>query len=83
MSKKNGNSLNEKNIEVRRELAIYLNEKISKMNKTQVELSKILEITQPRVSDLIKLKIEKFSLDALVNMAYKLGYDVQLFLRNN
>lgn len=82
MSKKNGNSLNGKNIEVRKEIVVHLNEKISKMNKTQVELSKILEITQPRVSDLIKLKIEKFSLDALVNMAYKLGYDVQFFLKN-
>lgn len=80
MSKKNGNSLDEKNIEVRRELAIHLNEKISKMNKTQVELSKVLEITQPRVSDLIKLKIDKFSLDSLVNIADKLDYDVKFFL---
>lgn len=80
MIKKNENSLNEKNILVRKELAEILTKEIEKMGKTQIELSKMLGITQPRVSDLIKLKIDKFSLDSLVNISDRLGYDIKFLI---
>lgn len=80
MIKKNENSLNDKNILVRKELAEILTKEIDKMGKTQIELSKMLGITQPRVSDLIKLKIDKFSLDSLVNISDRLGYDIKFLI---
>lgn len=80
MIKKNENSLNDKNILVRKELAEILTQEIEKMGKTQIELSKMLGITQPRVSDLIKLKIDKFSLDSLVNISDRLGYDIKFLI---
>ena len=45
---------------------------------TQTEAAKLLGITQPRVSDLLRGKLSKFSLDALVNMLASLGKDVTL-----
>jgi len=48
---------------------------------TQVEAGRLFGVTQPRVNDLIKGRIEKFSLDALVNMAAKAGMQVKLTVR--
>ena len=45
---------------------------------TQQEAAKLLGIIQPRLNLLLKRKIEKFSLDALVNMLAKAGMRVKL-----
>ena len=48
---------------------------------TQVAAAKALGITQPRLNQLLKGKIEIFSLDALVNMATSAGMRVGLNIR--
>jgi predicted XRE-type DNA-binding protein len=48
---------------------------------TQVVAAKTLGITQPRFNQLLKGKIEIFSLDALVNMATSAGMKVGLSIR--
>ena len=48
---------------------------------TQQEAVKLLGITQPCLNLLLKGKIEKFSLDALVNMLAKAGMRVKLTVR--
>jgi predicted XRE-type DNA-binding protein len=45
---------------------------------TQTEAAKTLGVTQPRFNQLLKGKIEIFSLDALVNMATSAGMRVGL-----
>ena len=45
---------------------------------TQREAAKLFGITQPRVNDLLRGKIDKFSLDALVNMLGHAGMRVEL-----
>ena len=40
-----------------------------------------LGVTQPRLNDLLKAKIEKFSLDALVNMLGHAGMRVELSVK--
>jgi len=45
---------------------------------TQSEAAKRFGVTQPRVNDLLRGKIDKFSLDALVNMLAKAGMRVEL-----
>lgn len=45
---------------------------------TQSEAAKQLGVTQPRVNDLLRGKIDKFSLDALVNMLAKAGMRVEM-----
>lgn len=48
---------------------------------TQATAAKALGITQPRFNQLLKGKIEIFSLDALVNMATSAGMRVGLSIR--
>lgn len=48
---------------------------------TQAEAARRFGVTQPRINDLLRGKIEKFSLDALVNMLAKAGLRVALQVR--
>lgn len=48
---------------------------------TQREASKQFGISQPRLNDLMRGKIEKFSLDALVNMLAHAGMRIELKVR--
>lgn len=48
---------------------------------TQAVAAKTLGVTQPRLNQLLKGKIEIFSLDALVNMATSAGMRVGLSIR--
>lgn len=53
----------------RSELIIELSELIKRRGMTQADAAKMFGVTQPRISDLMRGKVELFSLDALVDMA--------------
>lgn len=53
----------------RAELIIELTELIKRRGMTQADAAKMFGVTQPRISDLMRGKVELFSLDALVDMA--------------
>jgi len=57
----------------RSELVIELAELIKKRGMTQSDAARLFGVTQPRVSDLMRGKIELFSLDTLVDMAAVAG----------
>ena len=46
----------------------------------QGEIAERLGVTQPRISDLVRGKIDLFSIDALVNMLVAAGLKVDLFV---
>jgi predicted XRE-type DNA-binding protein len=48
---------------------------------TQAEAALKFGVTQPRINDLLRGRIEKFSLDALVNMLGKAGLHVEVHVR--
>jgi predicted XRE-type DNA-binding protein len=48
------------------------------INLTQTEAAKRLKVSQPRISDLTRGKISRFSLDTLVNMLTDAGLEVDL-----
>ncbi len=48
---------------------------------TQAEAARRFGVTQPRINDLLRGKIGKFSLDALVNMLGKAGLRVDVQVR--
>jgi predicted XRE-type DNA-binding protein len=60
---------------------IQISEIIKKSGWTQAEAAKRCRITQPRMNDLLRGRISRFSLDALVNIATALGRKVQLKLK--
>lgn len=48
---------------------------------TQTEAAKHCGITQPRLNDMLRGRMSRFSLDALVNIAAALGQQVHIRLR--
>jgi predicted XRE-type DNA-binding protein len=48
---------------------------------TQTEAAKRLKLTQPRLNDLLRGRIDKFSLDALVDIATRAGLSVRVSAR--
>jgi predicted XRE-type DNA-binding protein len=65
-------------MKLRSKLMIAITSAIETRRLTQSKASKILGVSQPRVSDLKQGKINLFSLDTLVNMALALGLGVEL-----
>lgn len=59
-------------------LITALREHIQQRNGTQAEKAEALSITQPRLNDLLKGRVDKFSLDALVLLAKKAGLRVKV-----
>ena len=50
-------------------------------NTTQAQAARRLGITQPRLNDLLKGKISKFSLDTLLTLATRAGLKVKIDIR--
>jgi predicted XRE-type DNA-binding protein len=66
---------------VRSDLMIKLQKLIASRGLRQVEVARILRVTQPRVSDLLRGRIDLFSSDALIDMLARLGVSVRLVLK--
>lgn len=69
------------NLLLRADLVVHIRKVIEKLGVTQAEAAKRAGITQPRMNDLVKGRTQKFTLDALVNVAASLGYSVKLSLK--
>ena len=69
------------NLLLRTDLIIKIEQLIKKSGLIQSEAAKVLGITQLRINDLLKGRIEKFSLDALVNMVASAGMEVKMTIR--
>ena len=66
------------NMKMRSMLMKALKERIESQHLTQANAAKMLRVTQPRVSDLLRGKNSLFAIDALVNMAAASGLVVEL-----
>ena len=66
------------NMKLRSTLLMAITRNINSRDINQTETTRLLEITQPRVSALLKGKIEDFRLDTLVNFAHRLGLHIDL-----
>jgi predicted XRE-type DNA-binding protein len=58
---------------------------IAELNKkelTQAQAAKLLGVTQPRVSDLMRGKIHLFSIDMLINLLAAIGKRVDFRVRS-
>jgi predicted XRE-type DNA-binding protein len=69
------------NMRVRSALMIALKEHIERNGLNQSQAAKLFGVTQPRVSDLLRGKINLFAIDTLVNMVAAAGLHVELHVR--
>ena len=66
------------NMRLRSVLIMALKDHIAGTGLSQLEAAKALGVTQPRISDLMRGKIELFGLDTLVNMIGAAGLHVEM-----
>ncbi len=69
------------NMQAGSKLMIAMRSKIESWKVSQTEAARRLGLTQPRLNDLMRGRIDKFSLDALVNLAGRAGLVVRLQIR--
>jgi predicted XRE-type DNA-binding protein len=66
---------------IRADLLIQLQKAIAAGGLKQAEVAKVLRVTQPRVSDLLRGRIDLFSTDSLIDMLARLGIGVRLVVK--
>ena len=69
------------NMTMRSELMIAITSAVKSWKLSQEEAAKKLGITRPRLSDLLRGKINKFSLDMLTMLAYNAGLTVKMSVK--
>lgn len=69
------------NMKLRSRLMIAITDAMVAWRLPQTEAAKRLGITQPRLNDLLRGRIGKFSLDALVTIAAHAGLSVRIDVR--
>ena len=66
------------NVRLRSELMSAVQEAVAGWGLTQTEAARRLDVTQPRLNDLLRGRIGKFSLDALILLAERVGLSVRV-----
>ena len=70
------------NLRLRSELMRRITDLIETQGWSQAEAARRASVLPPRISDLRRGQLHRFSLDALVNIAAALGCDVRLTLKH-
>jgi len=70
------------NLRVRSELMISLTRLIESRGLTQAQAAKLLGVSQPRISDLVRGKIHLFSVDGLIEMLGHAGAQVSFVIKH-
>jgi predicted XRE-type DNA-binding protein len=66
------------NLRARSELMQKISEIVKQSGWTQAQAAQHCGVTQPRINDLLRGRVSRFSLDALVNVATALGRRVRV-----
>jgi predicted XRE-type DNA-binding protein len=63
---------------VRADLLLQLQKTLAAKELTQAQAARLLHVSQPRVSDLLRGRIDLFSTDSLIDMLARLGVRVRV-----
>lgn len=63
---------------LKKQLMSELSRWIAKNHLKQAEAAEILMVSRPRVSDVVNMKVNKFTIDTLVDMLSRVGKPVRL-----
>lgn len=66
------------NMRMRAELVCMLQDHVAALGVTQAVAAERLGVTQPRLNELLRGRVSKFSIDALVNIASRAGIRVHV-----
>ena len=68
------------NLAARADLMISIRDRVKTWDVPQEQAAARLGLTRPRLNDLLRGKLDKFSLDALVNIASAAGFTLHIQL---
>jgi predicted XRE-type DNA-binding protein len=68
-------------LRIRSDLMIAVSRLITARGLTQAQAARVFGVSQPRVSDLVRGKIDRFSIDTLVTMLGHAGVEVVVSTR--
>ena len=63
---------------LKKQLMNELSKWIAKNHLKQADAAEILMVSRPRVSDVVNMKVSKFTIDTLVDMLSRIGKPVRL-----
>lgn len=69
-------------MKMRSQLLIVLQEHLKNSGLTQFKAAELLGVTQPRISDLMRGKIDLFSLESLIDMITSIGLKVEINIKD-
>jgi predicted XRE-type DNA-binding protein len=69
------------NLQLRSDLMIQLRKRLTALQVTQADAAKVLGVSQPRVSDPMRGRIDRFSVDMLIKLLGKVDVQVRLTTR--
>ena len=68
---------------IRSRLMLALREHIRRSGWTQSQAARVMGVTQPRISNLVQGRIDRFSVDCLIGLLQRCGLQVQFVVRRS
>lgn len=66
---------------IKRQIAVKIRDYATQVSLTQKDIAELTDTTQPRVSRIFNLKLEKITLDSLFKMLQNLSIETELHFR--
>lgn len=70
------------NLELRSDRMIQLRKPLTALDVTRAQAARLLDVSQPRISDLLRGKIDRLSVDTLIKFLGKTGAEVRVTVRS-
>ena len=67
-----------RNLKIRAMLMLAAEEFIEERSLTQAQAAELMGVSQPRISDLVRGRINQFTIDSLINMLTNAGVAVEV-----
>ena len=68
-------------LKIKSRMVIDIEQRIKSLGLTQAQAAKLMGVSQPRVSDVVNGKIDRFTIDMLITMLVRLGMHVEVSLK--
>jgi len=68
-------------LKIKSRMVIDIEQRIKSLGLTQAQAAKLMGVSQPRVSDVVNGKIDRFTIDMLITMLVRLGLHVEVSLK--
>jgi predicted XRE-type DNA-binding protein len=76
------NPVERESLKIKSYLMFLVGQYIKDNNLTQTKAAKLMGVNQPRISDLVRGKIDRFTIDMLVNMLARVGLKMEVTLKH-